>query len=358
MFRGTEYDEPWPAFGKQKETDDVANHKMKLTHPFVTPNNATITNKPQIDCFSPPSTIREDHWYRTHGHGVGFWMHNSLNHFIMTPEAVPYTDSYSTWDMCKYMFGIMNAVYCNWYIGRMGAGSLNPVNPRTRWAHSIVFWMGLIRTNLAWAVGVCGYFYGYEFLYTYVPFFRINDPTPEGWKNVYAEGQTTYMARYAACIFPGLGYIIWKGALKKSAFWFSFAAWNAMYYELARVNTFQGTLYFLGFENSLDNDKFKKLGQFTPEVDRRIDPDTAKPYWVASYQNLRLSHSEIVDNIWKNKNHDYCPGASQSCIVPNPWFNFQKMSQTYHDRSMIYKSELWKLPNVLSPYILSGAADK
>lgn len=359
MFRGTEYfQEPWPIFGKQLDTEEVRQHKMKMFHPYVDPENAKIAQKPQVDCFSPPSTMREDHWYRTHGQGIGFWTHSSINHFVLTPEVSPYSDSYSTWDVCRFCWGMMNGVYINWYICRVAAGNLNPLNPRTSWAHRVVWQMGMLRVNLAWLVGCCGYFYAYEFLYTYVPFFRIDDPTPEGWKKVYIDGQSTYMARMVSAVFPALGYVIWKGGFKKSAFWFSFAAWNAFYYEYARFNTFQGTMYFLGFENSLDNERNKKLGQFVPELDRRIDPDTSKPFWVASYKDLRLTHSELQDVIWQYKGHDYCPGAAQGSRFPNPYFNFQKMSQTFYERPILYKTELWQLPNVLSAYTLSGAADK
>lgn len=323
---------------------------------FRNPGNADVRDKPIVDLSRPHSNIREQDWVMRHGNGVGMWGWNSVNHFIYVPEVVPYIQSYSSRECCFYIYGIMVYVYANWYVGRQSAGQMNMFNPRTKWAHSVVFWTGLIRLHMAWLIGCVGYFYSYEFLYTYVPPFKIRDPSPEGWKRCFDDGQSTFLARFAASIFPAIGYAVWKGGVKKMYVWWGFTWVWSVYFEAGRP-FFTGSLLGLQSINHYENERVGRVGSLNPEMERRIDPDTNRPFWISQFETFRFSVSPIIDEVQK-VGHDYQPMKEMNLKMRNPYFNFQKAPQLHRDSPLRYKSDIFRLPEVLEAKTLSGAWDR
>jgi hypothetical protein len=324
---------------------------------YRNPAHANIMHKPMVDVGRPHSNARQTDWSMRHGAGPGWMMHSSMNHFIMTPEAAPYTSSYSTRDACVFWWYLLNIVYVNWFIGRVTVGSLNARSPHTRWAHSIVFWSGLFRVQLAWLIGACGMFYSYEFMYTSVPYLKIKDPSPEGWKKPWQEGQSTYIARQISGIFPILGYAAWKGGFKRCYLWFGFCQGTLLTLEIGRTMVHPGTIMTLGFLNYLENDKFARYGSLMPELERRINPDTNRPLWAEQYEYFRISHSDIIPQLWKHGGPDYIPGREQNIKMRNPWYNWQKAAQGDNTAPVRYKNQLFEMPSVLTAHVISGASD-
>lgn len=339
LLQGTIVDSPW-------------------SHEFRNPSHAKTLDKPVIDCGHIHSNLNEKHWAKKKGDFVGVWSWNNPNHWMYLPEPVkaPYITSYSTRECAYFFYGVMMAWWLNYHAGRYSAGNINAYNPRTRWAHSVVFWTGLFRLHMAWLIGICGYLYSYEFLYTHVPPFKIRDPSPEGWKRCMDDGQSTFLARFAASIFPGLGFAFWKGAWKKSYIFAGCFCSHSLWYEFCRP-FFMGSMLNLNFQNTQGNDRDGRLGSLMPELERRIDPDTDRGFWISTYPNLRLSHAKTYDELQK-MNHDYLPFREMNLKIRSPYFNFQKMTQGYRDHPIRFKSQLFELPNVLEARVVSGAMDR
>lgn len=322
------------------------------------PRNAEIQNKVVADCSTPISTLSENYWARRYATSPGIWLHSSLTHWLLMPEIYPYLESYSSWDCCFWNWGAMNFFFANMYIGRKSAGQVNPLNPRTAWAHKIVLWMTLARLNAAWAIGVCGFFYTYEFLYKYVPGTRIRDPSPEGWKKPWQEDQSTFIARgIAATVFTPFAWYAWKGTWKRSGFLTGMHVFIQEYYELGRWGAHNGSVRALYYQASRDADKYERHGSLTPETMRTVDISSGKPNWAFSYETMRMNHGESYVLTQNNKNHDYQPMNPYGANIPNPYYDFQKAAQMDRPFLAKFKSETWKHPQVLSTRMMSGALD-
>lgn len=331
-------------------------HQMVLFPRYKHPKHAQLTDKPLVDSARPynPSLERDyvDKWNIGHG---AFHM-NSLDHFVQSAEQVAYTNSYSSFDFCKISWCWMNLFHANYSVSRVQQGNLMPSNPRSWWAHRIVYLASVVRLQVAFLVGVCGYFYVYEFCYTYVPYLRIRDPSPEGWKKPWQTGQTTFGARFVASFFPAIAHMIYRGQRKRSIFWFSMAWSVSWWYEWCRP-MFTGTRLFYGYRNASYTDTMSRYGSLIPDAERRNDPDTNKPFHAANYEHQKLTHGLFQEDHWANWNNEHLPLRRTGCKFPNPRFNFQKAAQCYRDEPLKYKSDLFNLHNVLSAHMLSGAND-
>jgi hypothetical protein len=337
------------------------------SHEFRNPQHAHKDHKPLVDLGHIHSNMVEKHWFKSNGRGkatdfVGIWSWNAPWHWVQHPEeGGAYTQSYSTRECCYAWYGITMAWWLNYHAGKYSAGNVNSFNPRTRWAHTVVFWMGLTRLHLAFLVGICGYFYSYEFLYTYVPPFKIRDPSPEGWKRCIDDGQSTFLARMVACIFPGLGTAIWRGSWKKSYIMAGFCCSHSIWYEFCRP-FFMGSVLAMNYQNGLTNDRDGRLGNLMPELERRIDPDTDRAFWVSTRPFIRLAHGRAYDpdtpDAVVHMGHDYLPFREMNLQIRSPYYNWQKASQEFKDSPMRYKSQTFKLPNPLEARVLSGAMDR
>lgn len=340
----------------------VADHDWRpaywSSHAFAHKRNASKINKPVADVATPLSGLKQNDWLKRHGVGLSFAGIVSMQHFTLSPELVPYTTSYSTWDCCFQMWLFMHAVWCNHWLGKKSSGNVNPTNPRTAWAHKVVLWTSVARINAAWLFGVCGYFYSYEMLYTHFPPTRIADPSPEGWKQPWKDGQTTYGARFLSTFFIPLAFIIWRGKVKRASAVWAFFMFHAMYYELGRHAVFPGTVNTFGYYTGIENKIYERHGQLVPQMNKTVDADTNRPSWAQSYELLRFSHSRNVRTCQENQSHDYQPGRlSPGVMIRNHYYNFQKAAQMDADFKARWRSDTFQLPNVMHSHMASGALD-
>lgn len=327
------------------------------TYPYVSPRNAEIADKPVANCAKPISTLDPEYQQRRYGSGPGLWVPMSMNHWMMVPEIAPYLESYSSWECCFWLWGVTNMFWANAYIGRKSAGQVNPLNPRTAWAHRVVLWTTIARIQCAWLFAVVPGIHSYEFLYTHVPGFKINDPSTEGWKQGWKEGQSTYAARTAASLWTYVGWWIYKGQHKRGVFWTGTCIAMQWYYEFIRIYCGPASDRALYFIASEDSRKMERHGSLAPETYRNFDGDANKPHWIYSYENLRFLHNSLAVQAEINKAHEYQPLCFFMPKIPNPYFDFQKAAQVDRDSNYRYKSDVFKLPEVLSVTMRTGALD-
>jgi hypothetical protein len=281
----------------------------------------------------------------------------SLNHFTGAYEDVPYTDSHHTFELsCMFTF-MIQMLWINTFIGKIGVGNVVMQNPHMYFATTLMCYLGLFRATIGAAIASFGYFYAYEFLYTYVPGFKIRDPSPNGWKKAYEEGQTTYLARLGACTFPALGYIFWAGRLKRSGMAFIAPALASMQYEYARSNVMPGNRLFYNVQSEKYLSREATFGSLAGDLRRKNDQDTGKNASVAQFRYVRLTTGLLQDTIWENATHENLPGSSLSYKVNNPYYNWQKAAQAYNAEAIKVKNDLWSLPSVLNARNMSGVLD-
>nr|CCC89883.1 unnamed protein product [Trypanosoma congolense IL3000] len=334
----------------QKEGVAPAPHVMTFYHSYIDPEN-TKRKRPVVDVSAPYNPLDETHQIRKLGVQklpLGFL---SLNSFIGAIEEVPYTDSMHTYECVKWAMGGLNVWFINWFVAR-GANSYAPVgHPRTRFAWNIAFVMGVLRTNMAGIVGIGGYFYAYEWLYTHgPPPFRIRDPAPNAWRRAWDEGQSCYAARAAACIFPPLGYAIFMGRWKKTAFWFVTCLCFSMQYEYSRKYILPGMRLFYSFEAKRELQRQANWGSLAPVLEHRVDPDTNRNESVAQSPYFRITSGSLQDTIWANATHENLPFRRYGTQLRNPYYNWQKARQGYNSKAHRNKNDLWELPNVLKSH--------
>ena len=326
-------------------------------HAFITPSNAGKTDKPVVNVGKPSSALDEQYFFTRFGVQPHLFAPRSMAHFLGTPEVIPYVESHSSWECAFYNWCAINGFWGNMYIGRKSAGQVNPLHPRTAWAHKVVLTTSLVRLQLAWLVGICGGFYMYEFLYTSVPPFKIADPSPEGWKKGYREDNSTFCARLAACLLAYPAWYIWRGTWKRGGWLVASHMFIQSYYEFSRVYFGAASDRALYYGAHMESKKQALYGQLTPELQRTTDPDTNKPEWWFSYENLRFLHSSLVKQAEINKSHEYQPLNFYSANIPNPYFDFQRAAQMDREQPLRYHTDLFELPNVMSSAMRSGALD-
>lgn len=332
-------------------------HKMKwpFSQKYKDPANAHMLDKKVIDCSVPVNFIdrqqNADRW----GSSIGWFYMNSLSHFSQEKEVVYGTNNYTSDDL--FGIGMFTANVCHVQIlgAKYQLGNVNIGNPRTAWAHRLNFMSQLIRINVATAVGLGIFIYGYEFMYTHVPYIRIRDPSPEGWRMCWQEGQTTYTARAIASLGAYVGHWIWAGSRKRSMVWYWVTAVHSIGYDWMRP-AFSGNHIFFQHRSNYLNWYHSRYGSLTPDSERRTDPDTHRPAHAANYKFHRFTHGLFEEDIWKNLHHDNKPFTFKK--VPNPYFNWQKASQTYNDKIFTTHNMVWTMPDVLNARTLSGAMDK
>jgi hypothetical protein len=313
--------------------------------------------RPVVDVSVPFNAMDETHKARVFGVAKGIVSFLSMNHFTGVKEQVPYTDSHHTFELgCMTTFGIQ-ICWLNTYMGKTGVGNVPMNNPHLYYATSLATYLGFMRVSLAGALASFGYFYAYEYLYTYVPGFKIRDPSHHGWQDAFAEGQSTYLARIAASVFPSLGYILYTRRLKRSTNAFLITAGISIQYEYARANVFPGSRLFYNVQAEKFLTKEANMGSLAGDFRRRDDPDTGKSLAAGQFRYTRLTSGLLQDTIWENATHETLPGSQLSYKTENPWYNWQKAPQAYNASPITVKNALWKLPTVLNARNMSGALD-
>ncbi|KAG8345596.1 hypothetical protein ERJ75_001433300 [Trypanosoma vivax] len=355
MFKRSFQDAVLRSEGQNLKPDE--GHKMTWWYSYIDPSNST-KQRPVVDVSSPYNPLDETHQVRKLGVqklALGFV---SLNAFTGVREEVPYTDSMHTSECVKWALSGLNVWYMNWFLAR-AANSFSPVgNPRTKFAWNIAMAMGVIRVNIAGLIGIGGYFYAYEWLYTYGPWpFRIRDPCLNAWKRAWDEGQSCYAARAAASIFPALGYAFFMGRWKKTNFWFLCCLAAGLQYEYARQCILPGNRLFYSTQANKEINRQANWGSLMPVLAHRVDPDTNRNASVAQSRYIRIASGTLQDTIWANATHENIPFWRCSMRLPNPYFNWKKAKPGSEGKSLKYKNDLWELPQVLDAQTRSSQND-
>ncbi|CUG88641.1 transmembrane protein, putative [Bodo saltans] len=336
--------------------DEPKEHKMTFYSTFKDRHRNT-EGRPVVDVSVPFNAMDETHKGRMFGVAKGVVSFLSMNHFTGLKEQVPYTDSHHTFELsCLTTFGIQ-ICWINHYMGKTGVGNVPMNNPHLYFATSLATYIGFMRCLVAGAVASFGYFYVYEYLYTYVPGFKIKDPSHNGWQRAFDEGQSTYMARIVASAFPALGYILFSRRLKRSSNVFLITAGVSVQYEYARSQVFPGTRLFYNVQAEKWLSKEANMGSLAGDMRRKDDVDTNKTKAAGQFRYTRMTAGMLQDIIWENATHETRPGSQTSYKVDNPWYNWQKAPQAYNEAPIRVKNDLWKMPSVLNARNMSGALD-
>lgn len=333
-------------------------HKMSFWYSYVDKKNATARGRPVVDVSAPLNALDEAHQARKFGVQKVAYGFISLNEFTGTYEEVPYTETHHTSEIVRLWFLVSNVWYLNNFLARAQSSGNATGNPRTRYAWAIALSMGWIRVNIATLIGAGGYFYSYEYLYTHGPWpFRIRDPSPNGWKRAWEDGQEAFAARAVASVFPALGYAFFMGRWKKSGFWFVMTLAASLYYEYARRNIVSGSRLFYSYIANQETVRQAAWGSLAPNMKHRVDPDTHKNESAGQFRYFRITSGTLQNTIWENATHENLPLMRSGKMIPNPYFNWQKAPQNYNDKPWKAKNDMWEMPQVLGSQLRSGAMD-
>jgi len=343
-------------YGTPTQFDADEKHSMTWTYSFVDPNRDR-SHRPTVDVSAPMNSMDESHRARKYGiqkAGIGF---RSMNAWTGVKEEVPYAESHHTSELAKW--GVLGSLttWFNIYIARNMTGNVQIGHPRMFAAWNVALFAGLTRITAASILGSYGYFYSYEFLYTYVPGFQIRDPSPNGWKRGYDEGQSTFAARAAACLFPAAANWLYTGSRRSVYTWFSVALFASIQWEYARIYVMPGNRLFYNFLAEKDLNRQSNFGSLAGTLKRRADSDTGKMEGVHQNKYVRNLNGALQDSMWDNLTPDLMPLHRGGRKIPNPYFNWQKAVQGTHANRLERKNDLWKLPPVMDGRMLSGAMD-
>lgn len=297
---------------------------IELFHPYVNPTYADI-DKPTVDLARPVSITRREDWAEK-GCQPGFIMPNSLNHFMSVKEQIPYTDTFSTSECCYFGFCMANMYALMYFMARHGAACINLANPRTRWAHTLHLQALIARCNIAVFLGWFGYFYTYEFAYTYIPGMKIPDPSIEGWKNAPIDPThyTTFSARNLASLWVLPAHAFFTRGTKRTVVWWLIFSVCNNYYEFARCFVLSGT-GMLGYTSAVWSEKQARFGSLIPNTKQEVDPDTGRTFNSAANPIQMFGAKGWWPRQMKqNMNHEYSPFTRQGLALPNPYYNPMK----------------------------------
>lgn len=337
--------------------DGDTPYSMSWFYSFLDPTRDR-SHRPTVDVSAPMNPMDEAHRARKYGvqkMGVGF---RSMNAWTGVKEEVPYADSQHTYEVAKWTTIGSICTWFNLYIARNMTGNVTIGHPRMFAAWNVAFFAGLTRITAASILGAYGYFYSYEWMYTYAPFLKINDPTPNGWKRGWDEGQSTFGARALACVFPALANWFYVGSKKRAHIYLCTALFFSLQWEYARIYVMPGNRLFYNFLAEKDLNRQSNFGSLAGTLKRRADPDTGKMEGVHQYKYVQSMNGTFQNIMWDNLTPDTMPLHKAGRKIPNPYFNWQKAAQGYHSSKLERKNDMWKLPPVMDARMMSGAMDR
>lgn len=328
-------------------------HSMSWDNKYVDKKNALLKNKPVIDCSRPFNGLSREDQANRYGTNWGpYGIMNSMAHFHQEPEKVPYTTTYSTRDCVTMWWGFLNMFTPQYWVQKyMMQGGQAPGNPRTMWAHRITWIARFWRLQGAILIGAGGFFCSYEFMYTHVPYFRIRDPSPNGWKRNWQAGQTTYMARTVACVFPTIALAFYNGHTRRSWLytWFFWAC--QMQYELWRGNLTANGLIWKQ-QHSTHEIFERDWGSLQPSSKRKNDKETQMPLHYKSFKNYK--RWETMQRPGDGVDFMDIPFHVSSTTWKNDSFNWSKAEQGWNPRPYRCANDTWDEPKPMSPDVLAG----
>lgn len=330
--------------------------EMTLRFIFKDPNRVR-EGRPIVDVSAPYNALDETHKVRRWGMAKGVTSFWSLAEVSGVQDEYPYAMSHHSQEISAYWHFIIFGFWVQHSLGRQIMGNWPSSSPRFRFATNMWWAINATRMNLALFVGVWGYFYSYEFLYRYVPGFKIRDPSLNEWKKPWEEGQSTFLARIAASVFPALGYILWAGRRKRAMATFACVTAASLQYEYARKNILCGNRMFFNFLAAKDLRNEAQWGSLAGDLRKKTDPDTNKTLEASQFRYVRHTTGMLQDTIWENATHDTLPATARSKKIPNPYFNWMKAPQNYLESPIRVKNDLWEMPTVLDSRMRSGVLD-
>lgn len=322
------------------------------------PANAKLPRKPVVDCSMPTNWSDSTHQSRSLANAAGGNMFpHSIAHFAGVYEQVPYTETYSSYELAKKCQLAAQLATFNKFVGKFFFNGGQPTGPKYSWAHGIWIFSTWFRYNMNTLIGCAGYLYMYEALYTYVPGFKIRDPSPNGWKRISDDGQTTYEARVGAAIMPMLAHAFNQRSFRGTASTFIVVALAGVWYDLVRMSSGQGMRQMMNFLASQQIDREARYGSLMPESYHRVDGDSNKDERIGQFRYFRLTVGQLQESVWETGGHDYIPMYAGARMIPDPYWNWQKAKQGYGDK-IKFKNDMWKLPSVIDARMMSGAMDR
>ena len=347
---------------------------MKLFHPYVSPNYAKDEQKPILDMTRPRSAFVEDDYDKCELAEPAMVTRNILfNHWIGGSEIVPYASSYSSGELFGMGWILANIHMVGKTFQLRNASNSNILcNPRQSWAYKTWWRLYLLRGNAAYFTFAGIGLYGYEFLYNFVPGFKIRDPSPEGYKRYWVNNneQSTVRARIVSMwLATPLAYYVLKGSFAGSFNLCAILTLAAASWEWTKVSgAFSHTARTVNFvQNNTVRKRDQQQGSLDLEERRQIDAETDLPKNAQSiktyYHDLReyFLPAGYGDASWYGKRWavnahlDYHPSPRPR--VDNPLFNWQKVTQQYRDKPYRYHTDHFELPTVLSSNALYGVGD-
>lgn len=335
---------------------DASNWQFRWAYFFKDPMNK-LRDRPKVDVSMPYNPSDETHAARKHGMQMGALFPTSLAHFAGLYDEAPYVTSMSSWECCSIGWVMATLGAFEGYIFKASSAQFNIRNPRVSFAHRIVVGSRFARSQICWLIGVCGYFYSYELLYTYAPFFKIDDPSSNGWASPWKENQTTYGARAVAAVFPALAQVFWNGSLRglcgMTLQWVGLSLW----YEFCRCLFFPGQKGFITSKAAMEMEHLAQYGDLQPDMKHHVDGDSMRTDKATMYRFMRHGDGVLSELLQKASVHDERPMVRTLNLVPNPYFNWQKAKQGYEDKPYVVKNDMWEMPSVMGARMRSGAMD-
>ena len=320
------------------------------------PRNKTLPNRQVVDCSPPANLIDETHQGRHLGVIGMNGLSISLQQISNVKQQVEGGDTNHRKDLrwpATLVGGVLGLMSC---YGKMGIGGNRATLPKVGFAGMIWMVATITRFSITGAI-LSTYFDVYEFLYKDVPWFRIDDPSDDGWAQPWKEGQSTYRARIGASVTASLAALFFTGSVRRMWGCFSYMANLQIFYEFARITVNPGMRLFYSFQANKEMQRQAAFGSLMPNLERRNDPDTGKTEQAHQHRYFQVTTGLLRDQVWENNTHENLPLHTKGMKIPNPYFNWQKAKQMYSAKQTVYKNDLWAMPEVLGSRMRSGALD-
>eukprot|EP00759_Apiculatamorpha_spiralis_P033492 PhF_6_TR3480/c0_g1_i1/m.5110 len=316
----------------------VSSFGLELYRPYTNPAYADPKyEKPVVDLMAPITQTKRSDW-GTKGAQYGSILVNSLNHVLGVKEEVPYTDTYSTADLFIYGWVVANLWSFTYFMARLSAGCHNYLNPRTKWAHNMIFYSMVFRCNLSYIIGGGGYLYSYEYLYTYVPGVKIDDPSIEGWKDGWKPGQSTFLARNIASLWIFPAHWAYTRTWRRSVMWWCQVNFYNNLWEFGRCFIWNNP-QMLGANLSAFKEKEGRLGSLVPPAKMDVDPDTMRTYNASTSEFQKFgSKGKFQEEMWEHLGHDTYPFNRKGTKIPNPYHNPMRSPQGWREEPIKHKT--------------------
>lgn len=322
-------------------------HKMTLYYKFLNPENAKKFDRPVVDVSMPRNLLDERDQIRSDNGVFNKGAYFSLNpgHIGGVQEPSPYVHTHHNSDFMIYGYIGSTTLFLNWYVSRTQLGGSILGHPHTQWAHNIVFGAGIIRAFLATTIGLGGALYTYEYLYTHAPYFKIRDPSTNGWTRPWEEGQSTFAARALSMAFFPLGASFFTGTFKRFHFNYAVSLVMGMGYELARYSA-SSYRFNLHDKMTKENDKQGAAGSLGVEMRKNTDYTTGIMKHELNIKYANANQSTLRELGWVDSCFDNMPLTSAFRKERNHRFNWTYVQNSMGDRAYRYKNESWELPEL------------